>query len=119
MADVPLLFESGFDFGAEQVLLVATSPGVVAQNYVLDSDTWARPRSAREVAMMPSVKQLVQRWMQIEDGRVEIRYPGGEEGSLWASELRDWLVTLGVPSGKIVLRVGSPNADELVLSVLS
>ena len=92
---------------------------VTAQNYVLDSDTWARPRSARAVAMMPSVKQVVQDWMRTREKRIEIRYPGGEVGNLWALELRDWLVALGIPSAVITLRVGSPNADELLLAVLS
>ncbi len=55
--------------------------------------------------------------MQAPQAIIEIRYPGGEPGILWASELRDWLISLGIPSDKIATYSGSPNGDELILQI--
>jgi hypothetical protein len=46
-----------------------------------------------------------------------IRYPGEDSGEIWASELRDWFISLGVPSDYILLVPGSQDADELTLIV--
>jgi hypothetical protein len=48
-----------------------------------------------------------------------IGHPGGEEGSLWAHELRSWLVALGLPSQRIQLVSGSRYGDALELRVAS
>ena len=66
--------------------------------------------------MMP-VRQLVEEWMQAQRAVIEIRYPGGESGILWASELRDWLISLGIPSDMIITQSGSPNGDELIMQI--
>jgi hypothetical protein len=41
----------------------------------------------------------------------------GEDGSLWADELRDWLVALGVPSAAIELRAVGTDPAVLTLRV--
>lgn len=46
-----------------------------------------------------------------------IRYPGEDSGEIWASELRDWFISLGVPSDYILLVPGSQDADEITLIV--
>ena len=46
-----------------------------------------------------------------------IRYPGEDTGELWAAELRDWLISLGVPSDCILLLSGTQAADEIKLEV--
>jgi hypothetical protein len=46
-----------------------------------------------------------------------VRYPGEDSGELWAAELRDWLISLGVPSDYIRLVAGTQAADEIRLLV--
>ena len=47
-------------------------------------------------------------WCALKDGfRIELRYPGGEEGELWVGELMDWLISLGIPSKYLVAVPGS------------
>jgi hypothetical protein len=96
--------------------LLFTSPGYAAI-YALSSEEWARPRSGRSIAQLTSVKALVERWMQSPKSVIEIRYPGGESGTLWAFELRDWLVTLGIPSDSIATHSGSASGDELIMQI--
>jgi hypothetical protein len=46
-----------------------------------------------------------------------VRYPGEDSGELWAAELRDWLISLGVPSDYILMVAGTQAADEIRLLV--
>lgn len=70
------------------------------------------------MVQLPAVRQMVEKWMQSEQAVIDIRYPGGEAGSLWASELHDWLVALGIPSSLITSQAGSPNGDELIMHIV-
>lgn len=88
------------------VALVVPAPAALAQSWGLDASTWARPRSGQAVVAMRPLPQVVRAWSQSPSSRIVIRYPGGEDGELWAHELRDWLVALGVPSGRVALTGG-------------
>jgi hypothetical protein len=48
-----------------------------------------------------------------------IRYPGGEEGLLWAHELRSWLTALGIPGEDQELVAGSHQADRIELELVT
>ena len=86
---------------------------VFAQTYRLHADTWARPRTGETLLEMPEIRQLMQQWHKTPERVIEIHYPGGEQGMLWAQELRDWLVSLGVPSAQIKTLVGHVAADSV------
>ena len=80
------------------------------------ADEWARPRHGEWVVQMASLKQVVET-LDSESGVIMIRYPGGEEGTLWAQELVAWLVSLGVSSERIEPVPGSDREDVLDLWV--
>lgn len=89
----------------------------LAENWTLGRDAWSRPRSGEVVREMPPVAAAV-RALQAEDGRrLALIYPGGESGELWAAELRDWLIALGVDADSVTIRAGAPEADTLLLRV--
>jgi hypothetical protein len=83
----------------------------------LSADEWARPRDGQTVAGMPPLPQVMASWSESEGQRLIIRYPGGEEGLLWAHELRSWLVALGVPLQDQELVAGSHQADRIELEL--
>jgi hypothetical protein len=83
----------------------------------IDAEAWARPRSGAVVASMPAVRTLVQTWMDRPGWVLQIRYPGGEEGLLWAEELHDWLIALGVSSRSLRKLPGVSAEDRLELAV--
>lgn len=91
---------------AAVALLLPAAPGA-AESWRLDAAEWARPRTGQAVLSMAPVGGAVRAWSDAGDARLLIHYPGGEEGVLWASELRDWLVSLGVPSAHLRLVAGS------------
>ncbi len=95
----------------------------MASNALADSGTgfeigaeqWARPRSGERVVAYKSLQKLVRHLDQHAAVVVNIRYAGGDEGQLWAEELRGWLVALGIPGDRIRLRAGLPYRDRLML----
>lgn len=78
---------------------------------------WARPRSAATLVRMPALANMVAEYSRAPSRQLLIRYPGGEEGVLWAEELRDWLVALGIPSSKISISPGAVTSSQLELSL--
>jgi hypothetical protein len=98
-------------------LLVGLQAHAADEGYFLDNQEWARPRDGLVIAQMPAIRDAVQALSAAPGGVLQIRYPGGDEGSLWAHELQGWLVALGVSSRHIELLPGSPRADALYLQV--
>ena len=84
----------------------------------LSAELWARPRSGSSVAAMPAVRESVQALLSAStDATLVIRYPGGEEGSLWAEELHVWLIALGVDAELMDVRPGSSEPDQIELFI--
>jgi len=104
--------------GLASLLLVA---GGAAANtirmFTLSADEWARPRSGDVIPELASVRAAVSYWSRGADAILIIRHPGEDSGELWAAELRDWLISLGVPSDYIRLIPGTQQADEITLVV--
>ncbi len=82
------------------VALTASGAQAGAQ-WRLDEATWVQPRSAETVLRMEAVAAAVRAWHRASSAVLVIRYPGGEAGTLWAAQLHDWLVALGIPSARI------------------
>ncbi len=85
--------------------------------FTLSADEWARPRSGDVIPELGAVRAAVSYWDRNADAIMLIRHPGEDSGELWAAELRDWLISLGVPSDYIRLTPGTQAADEIKLVV--
>ncbi len=85
--------------------------------FTLSADEWARPRTGIVIPQLAAVRSAVNYWGKGGDKAIIIRYPGEDTGELWAAELRDWLISLGVPSDYILLSSGTLAADEIKLEV--
>jgi hypothetical protein len=85
--------------------------------FTLSADEWARPRTGAVIPQLAAVRSAVSYWGKGGDKAMIIRYPGEDTGELWAAELRDWLISLGVPSDYILLLSGTQAADEIKLEV--
>ena len=85
--------------------------------FTLSADEWARPRSGAVIPEMSPVRSAVRYWGKGVDAVMVIRYPGEDSGELWAAELRDWLISLGISADYIKLVPGSQEADEIALVV--
>lgn len=85
--------------------------------FSLSADEWARPRSGEVIPELASVRSAVSYWDKGVNALILIRYPGEDSGELWAAELRDWLISLGVPADYIQMASGTQEADEIKLIV--
>jgi hypothetical protein len=99
------------------VFVFAFYPHVYCQaaSWTITAEEWARPRSGQSLVQMEPLIATMQVLNTESSSRLVIRYPGGEEGALWASELRDWLVSLGVPSGRIKILAGQSSHENITL----
>ena len=90
---------------------------VAADTWSVTAEEWARPRTADSLLEMQAVAHAVQGLDADALSILLIRYPGGEEGALWASELRDWLISLGIPSTRIEVYPGQSNKTTITLGL--
>lgn len=99
--------------------LLLISPLLLAETmqWLLSADAWARPRDGQTVARLSPLPEVISSWSENGGRHLLIRYPGGEEGLLWAHELRSWLVALGVPLDQQELVAGSHQADRIELEL--
>lgn len=81
----------------------------------LRAEQWDMPRHGETLIKQPQLGEMVRAWMADPNARIEIRYPGGEEGELWMRELMDWLIALGVPSSAMTSIPGSGGEDVIKL----
>ena len=103
------------------LLLVMMAPALVQANsvriYSLTADDWARPRSGGMIPQLEPVRLAVAYWESGSDALILLSHPGEDSGELWASELKDWLVSLGIPADYIRLSPGLQVEDEIQIMV--
>jgi hypothetical protein len=99
------------------VLLSLTAQANTSRIFILSADEWAQPRSGAVIAEFEALRAAVSYWDKVDNAVIIVRYPGEDSGELWAAELRDWLISLGVPSDYIRLVAGTQAADEIRLLV--
>ncbi len=81
--------------------------------YALYAEQWEITRSGESILSLPVLNQIINAWLGDRQKKIEIQYPGGEEGEFWVQELTDWLVSLGIPSDHMVIAPGS-GADDVI-----
>ena len=87
-------------------------------SHILTAEQWAVPRNVETIIQMPALASAMAELQATPGGRLLIRYPGGDAGSLWMTELHSWLVSLGVASADMERVPGSPNSQVIELEVL-
>ena len=85
--------------------------------FTLSADEWARPRTGEIIPEFDALRAAVNYWDKGTNFAVLIRYPGEDSGEIWASELRDWFISLGIPSDYLLLVSGSRDAEEVTIIV--
>jgi len=88
---------------AVPLIFLAVSPIVIADPVTITAEQWARPRSGAFVAQELSLAPLIEALDLQPDGALIVQHARSDDGSIWAEELRAWLVALGVPSAQVVL----------------
>ena len=95
--------------------LVCSAMTVHAEVFEVSTEQWARPRNGERIVAFESLQKLVRHLDKKATAVVVIRYAGGDEGLLWAEELRGWIIALGISGDRVRLHAGLPDRDRLVL----
>lgn len=94
------------------------SGGAWAEQWDVTASQWAQPRNGEALVRHPGISAAVQRLLGSPGSSLELHYAGGDDGLLWASELRGWLIALGVESPRIELVPGGGRKDRIGLQVV-
>lgn len=102
------------------VLLLMLGPAFQAlgDTWEITASEWARPRHGDWLVRQPALAAAIEQLQQSPTSRLQIHYPGGDEGVLWAEELQAWLVALGVVSERIERLPGSGASDRVEIRVV-
>lgn len=100
-------------------LLIISGSSFADNVELLYANEWSIPKKAITLLAMPAIKNSMDKMKSNEESRLTIKYPGGDEGTLWVNELRSWLVALGLSSKRIKLEPGSAISTTIELEVIS
>ena len=96
----------------------AIESSVTKDELVLHAEQWEAARAGERLLSLPVLNHLVNTWAAHPHQKIELRYPGGEDGELWVAELEDWLVSLGVASKYMTAVPGSGDADVIRFQII-
>ena len=86
---------------------------------LLHANEWSVPKQASTVLEMPAIHKSMKKMQINANSLLKIKYPGGDEGTLWVNELRSWLIALGLSSKRIELVPGSAISTTIELEVVT
>lgn len=95
-------------------LMPVASIAADQDSFKLSADQWALSRSGDGLIRLASVRDAMADWLATPGAKIRIQYSGSDATSLWAGELQDWLVALGVPADRIEKRVSADQAEDAV-----
>lgn len=101
------------------IALLFTTNIFAAEIELLHSNEWSVPKQATTILAMPAIRKSMQKLQINVNSILKLKYPGGDEGTLWVNELRSWLIALGLSSKRIELVPGSAISTTIELEVLA
>lgn len=100
------------------IIMFFTTLSAVAEPELLHANDWLLPKKASAILNMPAIHKSMIKIQNNPDSILSLKYPGGDEGTLWVTELRSWLVTLGLSSSRIRLVQGSAISTTIEFDIL-
>jgi len=100
------------------VILLFVTNAFAADVELLHANEWSVPKQTTTLLAMPAISKSMRKLQNTTNSVLKIKYPGGDEGSLWVNELKSWLVALGLSSNRIELVQGSAISTTIELEVL-
>lgn len=88
------------------------------QQWRLSEEQWDLIKQGEQLLNNPVMQEVVDAWSSNQRQIIELRYPGGEEGELWVRELKDWLISLAIPSQYLFVVAGSGEAGVIIIKII-
>lgn len=86
--------------------LAGVAEAAGARQWTLTQGQWSGVTSAAQVVRIAPLRAAVEALDAEPGSRLVVIHNGGEDGLFWAADLKGWLVALGVPTARIVDRIG-------------
>ena len=83
-------------------------------SFTLSADQWSAPRSGAALIKLAAIHDAVADWLGDTAAHIVILHAGSDTGNLWAGELQDWLVALGVPADHIEKQASADQVDDAI-----
>jgi hypothetical protein len=103
-----LLLTLGLGFGAHAASVT---------QWTITRIQWSGVVTAAQVLEVRPLQAAIVALDALPGSRLVVIHNGGENGLFWASDLEGWLVALGVPSARIVNRIGAIAPDKIRLRI--
>jgi hypothetical protein len=88
-----------------------------ATSHLITQAEWSLPRSGDRLLSLPALRGVMTALESDPRTRLQIGHPGGDSGTIWAEELRAWLVALGLASQRISLLPASGSSGNILLTI--
>ena len=85
--------------------------------WTLTRAEWSGVTNGQQVVAIAPLRAAVNALDKHRGDRLVVLHNGGEDGLFWASDLEGWLVSLGVPSSRIVDRIGAIKPGRIRLQL--
>ncbi|MGA7964590.1 MAG: hypothetical protein WCB49_01580 [Gammaproteobacteria bacterium] len=85
--------------------------------WTLTQAQWSGVTSAEQVIEVKPLRAAIAAFDATSGVRLVVIHNGGEDGLFWAADLKGWLVALGVPSARIVDRIGAIPPGRIRLQI--
>ncbi|MBZ0093531.1 MAG: hypothetical protein K8F27_15090 [Sulfuricellaceae bacterium] len=85
-------------------LLFSSAMAGAAENFIVPNDLWMLPRSGTLIAQQPEIRQAVDIYLAQPDIKLIIHHGLRDEDTVYAEELRSWLLAMAVEPARIELR---------------
>ncbi|HSN17292.1 MAG TPA: hypothetical protein VLV87_03700 [Gammaproteobacteria bacterium] len=82
-----------------------------SDTFSLSADQWSAPRSGAALVKLAPIHEAVADWLGDTAARIVIVHAGTDTGNLWAGEVQDWLVALGIPADHIQKQASADQSD--------
>ena len=100
-------------------LLFFSANSIAEDIELLHQNEWSVPKQTKTLLAMPAISNSMTKLQNDLESTLMVKYPGGDEGTLWANELRSWLIALGLSSSRIELIPGSAISTTIELQVFN
>jgi len=100
------------------LLAIPASAAPGTPSWILTLGEWSGPKTGERILDMKPLRAAVQALDSTPKARLEVMHNGGEGGVFWAVQIEGWLVSLGVPGSRIVLRTGAIKLDRVRILLL-
>jgi len=88
-----------------------------ATTFTISEQQWSIPKNSESILEIRALRDAVKLLADNPNSLLLIKYPGGEDGVLWASELKGWLIALGLSSKRIELFSGTSKVNQIELQI--